>query len=140
MSELKVKDLIKQLQLVNPERELNFMIGSGLDDHMDIENLGMDFNIHDGGDDLHTAVDLFLWVQDSSWGSGKQKWLNLEHGDDGDMEKKYEELCEMIRGDSPNWTHEETVERCSEQVDALHFVENEVDYKEYGAWLKKEDE
>jgi len=33
--------------------------------------------------------------------------------------EKYEELCEMIRGDSPNWTHEETLEKCSEQVDAL---------------------
>ena len=37
---------------------------------------------------------------------------------------KYEELCELIRGDSPNWTHEETKERLEEQVDALIEKEN----------------
>jgi len=41
--------------------------------------------------------------------------------------EKYEELCEMIRGDSPNWTHKETLERCSEQVDALRQQEEEGD-------------
>ena len=39
-------------------------------------------------------------------------------------EAKYEELCEMIRGSSPNWTHEETLDRCAQQVDALIDLEN----------------
>ena len=39
-------------------------------------------------------------------------------------EAKYEELCEMIRGSSPNWTHEETLDRCAQQVDALNDFEN----------------
>jgi len=54
--------------------------------------------------------------------------------------KNYEDLCEMVRGDTPNWTPEETLHRCSEQVDALKFVEEEVDYKEYRAWLIKQRE
>jgi hypothetical protein len=40
------------------------------------------------------------------------------------MEKQYEELCEMIRGSSPNWTHKETVDRCAQQVDALIALED----------------
>ena len=38
--------------------------------------------------------------------------------------EKYEELCELIRGDSPNWTHEEIKARLEEQVDALIEKEN----------------
>lgn len=56
------------------------------------------------------------------------------------VKKNYEDLCEMVRGDTPNWTPEETLHRCSEQVDALKFVEEEVDYKEYRAWLIKQRE
>ena len=37
----------------------------------------------------------------------------------------YEELCDFIKGDSPNWTHEEIVERLKDQVDALIEKENE---------------
>ena len=33
--------------------------------------------------------------------------------------EKYEELCDLIKGDSPNWTHEEIKARLEEQVDAL---------------------
>tara|TARA_B110000483_G_C18187146_1_gene539392 strand:+ start:1198 stop:1326 length:129 start_codon:yes stop_codon:yes gene_type:complete len=33
--------------------------------------------------------------------------------------KKYEELCDLIKGDSPNWTHKEIKARLEEQVDAL---------------------
>jgi hypothetical protein len=40
------------------------------------------------------------------------------------MEKQYEELCEMIRGSSPNWTHKETLDRCTQQVDALLALED----------------
>jgi hypothetical protein len=40
------------------------------------------------------------------------------------IEKKYEDICEMIRGSSPNWTHQEILDRCSQQVDALVFIEN----------------
>jgi len=45
-------------------------------------------------------------------------------------EAKYEELCEMIRGSSPNWTHEETLDRCAKAMDALidlekNYVERE---------------
>jgi hypothetical protein len=59
--------------------------------------------------------------------------------------RNYEDLCEMVRGDSrykifSDWTPEETLHKCSEQVDALKFVEEEVDYKEYGAWLIKQRE
>ena len=35
------------------------------------------------------------------------------------FEEKYGELCDLIKGDSPNWTHEEIVERLEQQVDAL---------------------
>ena len=35
------------------------------------------------------------------------------------FEEKYEELCDLIKGDSPNWTHEEIKARLEEQVDAL---------------------
>ena len=40
------------------------------------------------------------------------------------IKKKYEELCDLIKGDSPNWTHEEIVERLEDQVDALIEKEN----------------
>ena len=46
-------------------------------------------------------------------------------------ESKYEELCEMIRGSSPNWTHEETLDRCAQQVDALIDLENPDEVEEY---------
>ena len=46
-------------------------------------------------------------------------------------EAKYEELCEMIRGSSPNWTHEETLDRCAQQVDALIDAENPDEVEEY---------
>ena len=47
------------------------------------------------------------------------------------IESKYEELCEMIRGSSPNWTHEETLDRCAQQVDALIDLENPDEVEEY---------
>ena len=40
------------------------------------------------------------------------------------FEEKYEELCDLIKGDSPNWTHEEIKARLEEQVDALIEKEN----------------
>ena len=40
------------------------------------------------------------------------------------MEEQYEELCEMIRGSSPNWTHKQTLDRCTQQVDALLALED----------------
>ena len=46
-------------------------------------------------------------------------------------EAKYEELCEMIRGSSPNWTHEETLDRCAKGVDALIDLENPDEVEEY---------
>ena len=48
-----------------------------------------------------------------------------------DTETKYEELCEMIRGSSPNWTHEETLDRCAKGVDALIDLENPDEVEEY---------
>ena len=48
-----------------------------------------------------------------------------------DTETKYEELCEMIRGSSPNWTHEETLDRCANGVDALIDLENPDEVEEY---------
>ena len=39
--------------------------------------------------------------------------------------EQYDELCEMIRGSSPNWTHKETLDRCAQQVDALIALEEE---------------
>ena len=39
--------------------------------------------------------------------------------------EKYEELCDLIKGDSPNSTHEEILERLGDQVDALIKKENE---------------
>ena len=47
------------------------------------------------------------------------------------IEAKYEELCEMIRGSSPNWTHEETLDRCAKGVDALIDLENPDEVEEY---------
>ena len=46
--------------------------------------------------------------------------------------EKYEELCDLIKGDSPNWTHEEIKARLEEQVDALikkenHNVQNDME-------------
>ena len=38
--------------------------------------------------------------------------------------EKYEELCDLIKGDSSNWTHEEIKARLEEQVDALIEKEN----------------
>jgi len=38
--------------------------------------------------------------------------------------EQYDELCEMIRGSSPNWTHKETLDRCAAQVDALLALED----------------
>ena len=40
------------------------------------------------------------------------------------MEEQYDELCEMIRGSSPNWTHKETLDRCAAQVNALLALED----------------
>jgi hypothetical protein len=48
--------------------------------------------------------------------------------------EKYEGLCELIRGDSPNWTHEEVLEKLELAMDCLVFVENEVDHKEFIDW------
>ena len=45
------------------------------------------------------------------------------------MEEQYDELCEMIRGSSPNWTHKETLDRCAAQVDALIAAENPDKYE-----------
>ena len=47
------------------------------------------------------------------------------------IKKKYEELCELIRGDSPNWTHEEIVERLEESRDALWSLEDPQSYIEW---------
>ena len=33
--------------------------------------------------------------------------------------EKYGELCDLIKGDSPNWTHEVIKASLEEQVDAL---------------------
>ena len=38
---------------------------------------------------------------------------------------KYQALCDLIVGDS-NYTHEEILTRCAQQVDALIAVENKV--------------
>ena len=48
--------------------------------------------------------------------------------------RNYEELCEMIRGDSPNWTHEEVLEKLELAMDCLIFVENEGDYGGFIDW------
>jgi hypothetical protein len=47
------------------------------------------------------------------------------------IEKNYEELADMIRGDSPNWTHEEIVERFQECCDALWSLEDPQAYIEW---------
>ena len=44
----------------------------------------------------------------------ESKWLNL-----------YEEVSEVIVGNSKGWTHEEILERLGDQVDALIKKENE---------------
>ena len=49
-------------------------------------------------------------------------------------EEKYEELADMIRGDSPNWTHEEVLEKLELAMDCLIFVENEGDYGGFIDW------
>ena len=41
------------------------------------------------------------------------------HGIHNRPKEFYVELCDLIKGDSPNWTHEEIVERLEQQVDAL---------------------
>ena len=40
------------------------------------------------------------------------------------IESKYQDLCDLIVGDSPNWTHDEMLSRCAQQVDALIAAEN----------------
>ena len=77
--------------------------------------------------------------------SGTQLYQTMQaiNEEDFDLicdECSYEELCELIRGDSPDWTHEEVVEKLELAMDCLKFVEEEVDYKEYGAWLIKQRE
>ena len=39
-------------------------------------------------------------------------------------DEKYEQLCEVVRGDSPNWTHMEVMERIEEAIDLLTKKEN----------------
>ena len=39
-------------------------------------------------------------------------------------EEKYEQLCEVVRGDSPNWTHMEVLVRIEEAIDTLTKKEN----------------
>ena len=39
-------------------------------------------------------------------------------------DEKYEQLCEVVRGDSPNWTHMEVRERMEEAIDLLTKKEN----------------
>ena len=39
-------------------------------------------------------------------------------------EEKYEQLCEVVRGDSPNWTHMEVLVRIEEAIDILTKKEN----------------
>ena len=51
----------------------------------------------------------------------------------------YEELCEMIRGDSPDWTHEEVVEKLELAMDALKFVEEEGDYGGFIDWFQNNE-
>ena len=60
--------------------------------------------------------------------------LDMERYKHRKIKNMYEELCEMIRGDSPNWTHEEVVEKLELAMDCLIFVENEVDHKEFIDW------
>ena len=50
----------------------------------------------------------------------ESKWLNL-----------YEEVSEVIVGNSKGWTHEEILERCAEAVDALLEKENQGVKDEY---------
>lgn len=40
------------------------------------------------------------------------------------MDNRYNELCEILVGDSDNWTHEEIKTRLGEAVDALLKIEN----------------
>ena len=39
-------------------------------------------------------------------------------------DEKYEQLCEVVRGDSPNWTHMEVLARIEEAIDLLTKKEN----------------
>jgi|MEHZ01.5.fsa_nt_MEHZ011354442.1_2 hypothetical protein len=39
-------------------------------------------------------------------------------------EEKYEQLCEVVRGDSPNWTHMEVLVRIEEAIDLTTKKEN----------------
>lgn len=39
-------------------------------------------------------------------------------------EEKYEQLCEVVRGDSPNWTHMEVLVRIEEAIGTLTKKEN----------------
>ena len=48
--------------------------------------------------------------------------------------RNYEDLCEMVRGDTPNWTHEEVLEKLELAMDCLIFVENEGDYGGFIDW------
>lgn len=40
------------------------------------------------------------------------------------MDNRYNELCEILVGDSDNWTHEEIKTRLGEAVDSLEKLEN----------------
>ena len=42
---------------------------------------------------------------------------------------KYQALCDLIVGDTDNWTHDEILTRCAQQVDALIAAENNEDSK-----------
>lgn len=38
--------------------------------------------------------------------------------------KMYEELAEVVRGDSPNWTHQETMQEAAWQKDEATRIED----------------
>jgi len=47
--------------------------------------------------------------------------------------EQYEELCEMLFGDS-DYTHEEAMERLELAVDCLRYVEDNSLWKEFNGW------
>jgi hypothetical protein len=53
--------------------------------------------------------------------------------------RNYEDLCEMVRGDSPNWTHEKVLEKLELAMDALKFVEEEGDYGGFIDWFQNNE-
>ena len=65
--------------------------------------------------------------------------LDMERYKHRKIKNMYEELCEMIRGDSPNWTHEEVVEKLELAMDALKFVEEEGDYGGFIDWFQNNE-